>query len=251
MKNWNQNFSEAVRADFEKAKSQNSRLSLRSYAKRIETPVSTVSYILKGDFSMTSDRAAQIVNVLAITAREKQRLLALIEKPVDHHRKSFNAQQESLITDWSYLAVLHFFDLENTEKTPEALSARLALPLEKIHQVLNDLKKLNLIKEFESGELIGTSENWQSADEIPSETIRQHHKESLTLAIKALQKPIDERDITSSIVTGNRTQIGQIKSEIRKFHQKIAALLEGSSPRDQIFNMTIAFFNFDKMGDLK
>ena len=243
---WHQYLADGVRKDFERAKRENPKTSLRGYSRSIQTPVSTVSEILHGKINVGDARASEIVERLGLSANETSYLLTLIGKAPKSTRTSLDQSKFELVTDWVYLAVLHFFDLDVEDKSAGHIAARLGVAAAKVRCVIADLVAWELLRAGEDGSLEATGMKWQTGDGPTSLAIRAHHHENLKLAARALDLvPAPQRDFSSTTMAGSLEQIELIREEIRKLHDKIEAICEGASKKDRVYKLSVGFFPVD------
>jgi hypothetical protein len=248
MMDWQIELSHAVAKGFERAKLESPGISLRAYAKSVNTPASTVSEILSGKFSLAPKRASEIVDRLNLSLAEKNRLHALLNDRVEMERFAVSESNHFLLSDWAYFAVLHFVDLELNaeERRVEAISARLGLEVDRVRRVVEDLVTSEMLARDSEGNLRSLQKNWQFGDGPPSGLIREYHRQNLRCAEAALERiPAHARDFSTTVFAGNSEQIETIRSEVRKFHEKICALAEGVSPKDRVYSFSVSFFPLD------
>lgn len=246
VKDWKEHLTYAVSARFKRAEKINPKISLRAFSRRVGVPKSTISEIMNGKISISEKRALEIVLRLDLKPAEKNRLLVLLGQEAKVEWNPLELSNYDILTDWTYLAVLHFFDVEG-EKTPSMIAKRLGLKPTKAKAVIRDLVSKRLLTVTDSGAIVTTGKSWQTSDGPPSEVIRKHHRENLKLAKFALDRVSPEdRDFTSYTFAGNAEQIEFIREEIRELHQRIGAFAEGVSPRNRLFRISVNFFPLDR-----
>lgn len=244
-KEWGKQLTAAVANSFQRAKKRNTRLSLRSFATRIGVPKSTLSEIMNGKISFTRRRAIEIVQALDLPSLEKNRLLVRLGKETKVDWEDLDLSHYDLFSDWSYFAVLYFFDLDG-EKTIATAARRLGLDLVKTKAIIQVLVAKNLLKVTNEGRITPTGKSWKSTDGIPSESIKKYHLENLKVAERALKSlPIAERDFTSYVFAGNSKQVDFIREEIRKLYERVGTFAEQVSPKDRLYQVAVNFFPLD------
>lgn len=240
---WQSVFRETLCQDYAESKKKNPKFSIRSYARFLGLPASTLSLVMRGKSLIRVQRAAKLVLKFKIKQTEKNYLLNLMGMSLTSvPRKDIGKTQYNLLTDWVYLAVLYFYELDITDKSPEHLAKRLCIPESKVKQVIKTLKENGLLQENAAGGLSISQEQLNTSDDIPDELIRQHHKMNLNLSERVLDLlPVDKRDYTSYTFTTNSSQYATIKKEIRAFYEKISASMEHLPNKDEVYRISIQF----------
>lgn len=244
---WKKKFIELVRKVYEEERQKDAGLSLRAFAKKIKTPASTISEVINGKLCLNAKRAAEVVEQLPISRNKKNHFLTLLDQPFEVQRDQLRDEDYMVLTDWRYLAILHFFDIENATKTAEAIAQRLALNLDDVHRMVQQLIDRGMLVRHESGELSSTNKNWQTSDGPSSELIQRFHKETLRCAERSLDLiPPSERDFTTTVFAGDPEQMELIKSELRRMHKRVVSIGEGAGPRNRLYSLNVSFYPLDK-----
>lgn len=178
---------------------------------------------------------------------ERRLFFTLLNKDFEPSRERLSNANYEILTDWTYLAVLHFFELDGVDTSPWTIADRLGVPESKIERVIGELLEGDLLTRTSDGQLTSTGKSWVTTDGPPRSVIRRHHQDSLGAALAALDlHPTAHRDFTTTTFAGNSSQMELIRSEIRKLHKKVEALAEGSGPRDRIFRLLVGYFPLDQ-----
>jgi len=242
---WETHFVSALKTSFAKAKTERG-CSLRSFAKEIGIPVSTLSQVLKKKKKTSPKRAYKILQHLELSPTEKNLLLSLMNLPTEPDLVPMPNAQYEILTDWRQLATWMAFELEDVEKTAVALGSRLGLPPATVEEILTKLLERQMIQRLDDGKLVKIKDNWKTSDGPPRELLRRHHLENLKTAERALNHaPVGERDFTAYTFTGNLDQLELIRQEVRSMHQRIAAIVEGVGPKNRLLRFTVSFFPLD------
>lgn len=90
---------------------------------------------------------------------------------------------------------------------------------------LDKLMKLELLKE-ENGKMIRTSMPITTSVDIPSVSIREHHKQSMEKALSALEEvAVELRDYTTVTYAIYPEKLPEIKKLIHSFQRKLGKLV--------------------------
>ena len=243
---WQAEVKNAVRSAFNREKQRSPTLSLRSFAKIIDTPVSTVSELMNGKILLAPKRAAEVVKNLTLEQRETKRILALLDQPVEFARESLEGDKFALLTDWRYSAVLFYHELDTDQLSAGWIAKRLRIAETRVAEIIGELTEQGFLVRNETGKLVTTGKHFRAGDGAPSEVIRSYHAQNLACAVEAIERvPAKERDFSSSTFAGNARQMELIRTEIRRLHEKVVALSEGESPRDRLYKLNVSFFPLD------
>lgn len=249
---WKTEFNKILKTEFTKFKQANPRLSLRAFARKVGVSHSTLSELLRGKqkWEISEVLVQKIIDNINLKPKDRERFLALMNKPVTHIRKQFPAEVHALLTDWTFLPILFSFDLDEPLRTVEGIAHRLGLPKKKVETVAEELAQQGLLLKNKSGVYERTEEKWTSTDGLPSEVIRKHHEENLKLSIRALHEiPAPQRDFTSLTFVGDKKQFELLKQEIRTFYAKAEALMGTSKAGDELYRLSVNFFPVNFSGD--
>jgi uncharacterized protein (TIGR02147 family) len=245
---WQTILSDKVRESFVRAKSRNPRTSLRSFSKRIQTPVSTVSEILGGKLSIGPDRATEILKRLGVSKEEENLFLVYLKKDIPEYRHKVPESDYGLLLDWKVMAILHCFELDPPETDAKKVSNRLGFPEEYVEKVIHRLVETAVLEVSVTGDTVKTGRKWRTTDNIPSDAIRNYHQDNLDLAKQALKEiPVGERDFTSTTFVMNESKMNEVREEIRQFHKRISALAQGSPPKTKVCRLTVALHPLEKL----
>lgn len=151
----------------------------------------------------------------------------------------------SLIKDWHYLAILNLAKLKENFCNASWVAARLAITFETAEKALGDLLKMGLI-ENRKGKIYRTSKALTTSVDIPSESIKEHHRQSLVKAIDALEEvSVDLRDYTSVTYAINPADLKDVKKLTTKFHRKLGKFLPTKNATE-VYRLNIQFFPLTK-----
>jgi hypothetical protein len=240
-KNWQNEFQKYLAQDYARARKGNSHYSMRSYGARLGISSGVISDILSGKRKVSEKRAAQIIEKTLLPEKTKRRLLNLILPPVIQDRVSLPGA-EAVLTDWVYLAIIHFFDTDIPDKSVNAIADRLSLPIPKVKEYLRVLEHHKLLRKNSRNELEGTDVQLSSSDGIPSSLVQKYHLQGFELASEALlSRSVDERDFTSLILAGNKQNLDKARELIRDLYREIGSILACGN-RDEVYRVTIGVF---------
>ena len=94
-----------------------------------------------------------------------------------------------------------------------------------------------------NGTIVDT-ENEISTGDIPSDAIKNYHKQILDKAQKSIfnQDPKD-RDLSAIILSFDKNDIGKVKESIKYLRRKLAKEIISSEKTNSVYCLSIQFFN--------
>ena len=227
------------------------KYSLRTFAKEIQVPVSTLSRVMNGKLKLSPSSACEILKRLPESEKSVNHLLfTLMKGEISLSHEEMNSAQYLFLTDWAYPAIFHSFFLADLERKPEALAMRFGLSVEKVHAVLEKMLEIGLLKRTEDNQLTPTTNRWTTSDQIPNHQIQEHHRQGLIHAMKTLESHgVEERDFTSYTFVGTDETYKDLKKQIRELYQKAACVSAASESPNRIFKMAVHLYPLDKVKD--
>lgn len=236
---------------FRDKQAKNPRYSVRALARDLELQAPSLSHILNGNRPLPKEKTEHVIKKLSLTEHErvlfteslyrtKTNIDEIKISPLDK-RFMLDESYGKIIAEWEHYAVLHLFDIEGFECTPEDISKRLAITTTRAEKVLNNLIACNLLN-FVMGKLLRQHPEIRTTEDVKSHALRASHLENLEIAKEKLdQVSIELRDFSSSIYAIDVNKIPEAKTIIREFRHKMTALLKGGN-RTEIYQMAIQFY---------
>ncbi len=221
------------------------------FAKNLGIPASRLSDYLNGRRVMTLAVAKQIIKNLSLNGSDFEHLKTLID--LDKSSKKtllpetqLRDDEFSVICDWYHFAIMALMTLKSFQSNPEWIAERLNIPPEVAQAATDRLIRLGLV-EFKNKKLVATRRQLETTHNVPSESLRRSHKQSLQQVVDQLDNvPMHLRDVTSITFAINRKKITEAKGIIRKFRRKMADLMS-QGPKTDVYNLNIQLFPVSKV----
>lgn len=220
----------------------NPRHSLRAWSRSLgyKTP-SYLSEVLRGSRAPNLNLAQRIAKNAHLQIAEQRYLEFLVlscsSRNDEEHEvyatllRSLRPNQQEqfdsidkfhLIADWYHLAILEAFSIRGVNGDPEVLAKMLGRNV--TTQIVNDaierLHRLGLIKKKASG--YTRQSNPRFGDSIPSQAIREHHRQMLQLAEEAIDsQPMGVRQLNGSTIAVRKDDVPRLFELLRKAHEEI------------------------------
>jgi uncharacterized protein (TIGR02147 family) len=230
--------------EFKHRSEKNRRYSLRAFARDLGLPASHLSEFLSNKRTLSAAQIERIVYRLGYDYREANEFISTLENQRTKKRsfeKAFvplNQDAFSLIADWQNYAILNLMRTKNFKSDTAWIADRLGLQLDVAEKAIQRLERLQLIEKREGG-LVRVAKNLTTSQDIPSEALRESHRQDFQNALKSLiETPSDQRDITSITMAIDPDKIPLAKKMIRAFRRKLSETLESGS-QTEVYNLNI------------
>ena len=257
-------------AELERRVRKNAQYSLRSFARDLSITSSWLSEVLNGKKGMSAEKAQGLCYDLGLSSVEGK--LFQLSVRASHSRsakdrtlaqqelKKFRAGKSSLkkltseefqpLSDWYYLALLELTELPECLHTPEWFAKKMNLPLRLIQSALKQLQDKGHLK-FESGQFVASHTESVTTFDIPSETIKNHHRQMMDQARLALQEqPVQQRDFLNMTLAFESDRAEEAQKVLRKFQQEFAKQFypQDADSKNSVYQLSMQFFRLDKKG---
>ncbi len=245
--------------EFNKAKVNNPRISLRSFAKKLNIHPATLSSILKGRRGIPKSKLPDIISRMSLTKIRKNQFIRSIEAFGVLKSDLQNLLEDSalvldndnalhckIIREWEYYAILTLLEVEG-DWSQETIAEHFGFGIEATSGFLQDLVAANLIVKNGRFYELATAQRVQTTYDIPSSTIKEAHKKELELSASRIMKmPTDQSDFSSHTVAIDRKNIPKAKALIKKFRHELSDLLEVGNKKD-VYMLAIQLMPLTKL----
>ena len=244
----------------------NSSYSLRAFARALEMAPSALSEILNGKRPLSFKKAQIVVKKLCLSPEEQEVFISSIDgkyrpraKKVDQlgdlGRDYFlDKDRFSLVADWYHYSIMGMAELYELPEQIEIVAEKLNLPISKVTDGIERLKRVGLLVFTDDGVLKYVDPVTRHNSEIPSEALRKHNREIIYKALESLDNtPRTKRDITSMTISINSKNIGKAKEKIAEFKKEMYTLLKSGADDwlDKLYNLNINLFPLENIGGNK
>ena len=151
---------------------------------------------------------------------------------------------------WYYSAIreiLGFFSFSNNFKQLADMVRPAIKPLD-AKRAIKLLERLGLIAKNETGHYFVTSRFVSTGDQWHSIAIRQFQKETLQLAVDALDRiPKEERDISTMTVSLSRESFEELRERLKQFRRQVFELASKEPSADGAYQLNLQLFPISKL----
>ncbi len=240
---------EWLRNEFIKRKEKNNRYTLRAFSKHLDIPPGRLSELLSGKRQITFNLAQKITEQLDCSSHASNELLQILkgERKVGEKFKvskssqytDLSAEMFDVIADWQYFAILSLLKLRTFREDPSWIGRRLGISSTEVRSAIDKMLRLGVLTTDKNGKLVRVAEQFVTTYGVPSTALRRSHKQSLEMAIDAIENvPLHLRDITSITFPADLSKIPLVKKTIKLFERRIAKLM-ASPEATAVYNMNV------------
>lgn len=254
-----------VRREFQTRRHKNPRYSIRAFARDLGLSPSHLSEFLAGKTNLSSDKAVSLAERLRLDGRHKEHWCDLIlihsklrpereaaririRRRIEGDTSSLSDATFKTISEWQHFAILAYFGACQS-LTVQDLSQRMGLTVAKIKQAVDRLVRLNLLQKTDMG-YRATDDHSFAGNTVPSEAIRESHKQVLRKAIQALdQFNMQERESQSLFISVPEARFASFKEAVRLKVLELAAEYSASDIKEsdvRVQAMTLQIFPVDQ-----
>lgn len=228
---------------FKQRKLKNTKYSMRAFARDLRLPASKLSEILSGKGSPGAGLTKNLVSSLKLDASEAQTLESMIAKHRELQKRTRDAHvlaedEYALIAGLEHYGIIHLLETSDCVHDARWLAKRLDIPLEKVILAIGRMQRLGLIKILD-GKITPVHNKRTTTHDIPSQVLRDSHREVLNHAIESLEKTaVKDRNVTSITFAVNKEKLAEANDLIKEFRRKIANLLSQGST-SEVYNLNV------------
>lgn len=233
---------------FDKRHAKNSKYSIRAFARDVGISSGRASEFLRG-ISIPGPRLSKRIEAaLHLSEKQKHELNLLIASHIsvrksgkigDSHQLA--DKEFTLLPDWQHFAVLNLLNTAKAEPSIPWLANRLGLSKEAIEDSLEKLCLAGLVAK-QNGFYRATHQHLTSTNTIPSEALRNYHRQMIQRALWSIDNvPMELRNVTSIMMTANPENLYKLKVLTNEFKQRAAELF-GEGEATDVYNLCIQIF---------
>ncbi len=215
-----------------------------------------MSQILKGNRPLPLKNAHYILEKLSLDAKERTLFMeSLLRSKVSIDQIKINPLDTrfmldesyyKVIAEWEHYAVLDLFELNTFDPTIEGVLEHLDITVTRAEVVINNLVVSGLLELDESKKLRRVYDDVRTTEDIPSQALKDSHKETLKLGLTKIDEiEVELRDFSATTVAMDLKKLPEAKTIIREFRQKMTALLRDGEKTD-VYQLAIQFFPLTK-----
>jgi len=252
------NYVDYLKGIYHVRKEKNPNYSLRAFSRDLGISCGHLSQVFSNQSGLSLRMAEKVGKSLGLTGQELEYFTTSSVANSHKNSKKKEKAQEKLkemsleeyqqlsedhfktIADWHHFGILTAMQLDHYDGSIDFLSKELGLSFEAIYTAIKRMEKLGLVKNNHSS-FYATNKNLQTSDGLASAALRESHRQSLTIAIDAIEKVnLDKRDFSSMMMAIDPAKIPLAKKMIREFRYKLSKTLE-SGKKEKTYVVNIQF----------
>lgn len=234
---------------YEEARQRNPKWSLRAFAARLGLSSGALSEILNGKRLLSSQLKKKISDQLQLSPAEEA---DFFEEELPAHLKTHRLEYMRLtndhfhmIADWWHYAILNLIHTKDFKASVPWMAQRLGLSSAIVQEAWDRLFRMGQLKK-EGKKVVRVFPRLETSDNIINLSVQKSHIQDLELKGHSLLNVApDRRDHTSMTLTMNMKSMAKAKELIRIFQDRFSEEVE-SSPGDEVYKLSIAFFPLTK-----
>ncbi len=236
-------------------KRKNPRYSLRALARHLTMSPGELSEILRGLRPVTSKTALRIAKALDFSAGETKFLVSLAEKERINEVSPLPASERlasqtfALASDWFCWALIALTETPDFSWNGKRIAKRLGVSETEVRIAIDKLKRAGILIEGSSG-LVVKKEAIVFDEGIPSQAIREYHRQILSKAEQALElQAASDREFSGITVAINASLVPVLKKEISNFLMELGERYGSGKNRSEVYHVEIAAFRLTQGKD--
>lgn len=258
------NYRDILQFKFDERVARNPRYSLRAFGRDLKMGSSGISEVMNAKLGISRARAVTIAKsldfgkaetgyfvnlVLSEHARgQKDRKLASYEakaqRDIYKNVTWIGLQKFELVAQWHHLAILESVYLNDFCPTPDWLANKLSIDKRKVVDALERMTQLKIM-EFDGHnfKMLKSNLNIFTDDVYTPKGLAHYHKDFLGTALKKIESvDATEREFNACVVAIRKTQVPELKLQLRKLFDDFATQFEGQTNRDVLYHLGLQFF---------
>lgn len=243
--------------DYEIRKKRNPRFSKRAYANLLGLSSGRLTDVLSERSPLAVKSAAKIAKKLIVPTQEQELFVALVEneqvarrqKTGSGKQKRLNLDEFAIISDWEYFAFMALLETSVFKNDVSWIAKKLGISVQRTKEIIEHLTTHNFITKNELGTFSNVHNSLSTLTDIPSEVLQKANVDCILSGIQRMNTVgILERDVTSLTLPISVRKIPALKSLIREFKSKAAALMHNEHT-DEVYNLNIQLVPVTQIGE--
>lgn len=253
-------YREVIKEKFLIRQKNNSRYSLRSYAKDLGINSSTLSQVLRDKRRLPKKYLKGIAKQLKLSEVEEEKFyksyelneVFLDQINISSYSEKTQVTEDTsyaIIAEWEYYAVLELLNLAEFDFSINNVATKLEITEERAKQVISDLIENEFLK-FEKGIYSKNYGHLSTSEDVKSEALVESHLQTLEMAKEKLKLDVEIRDFSSLVFSIDIDNINNAKKIIREFRMKMLELCKRDKKTD-VYQLAIQLFPLSEVSRLK
>ncbi len=265
----NYDYRAVLKSEFSRRIQRNSSYSLRCFARDLGVTYSRLNESMNQKKGLSSQKASQIGTKLGLSkleqtlfvlsvqsqhARsrlEKEESKTQLAKKISSNATELNLANFKVISEWIHYAILELLQFEDFISSPKWMANVLDVAEVQVECALKNLSTVGLIQVDTAGKISAVHTLLSSVNDIPSQAIREHHRQLLGKAEAALSsQAVTEREFQSLTLAFSNDDMPEAKKMIRDFILEFNNRFSKNSNNRSVFVLGTQFYRLSKKKEL-
>lgn len=240
-------------------------LSLRSFARIAGISHSYLSRVMNSQKTLSIGAASKISQILDMSPEEEAHLMRLVARDqlhessrsgqqlrarilkVQRNTKSVISQDSfKAVAEWHHFAILALLNTKDFKGTGKWIGERLGIPHEIAKESFHRLIKLGFIVKENGKYVVMNDGDIQTPHDIPSQAVRENHRQQNYLAGLALSsQATEEIEFQNASIPILKADIPKAKKRLRLFMDQFIRDIE-KNPGEEVYQINLQFFSLTK-----
>jgi transcriptional regulator with XRE-family HTH domain len=228
----------------------NTRYSLRAFAKSLDVAPSALSAILNGKRPITPKMKKRLGLAIGLSLDDLRGSdIQFTDSQTNYQQITFDAY--ALISDWYHYAILELVRVKDFKPDLTWISKSLGITKSEANITVERLQRLGLLEIKPNGKWVDTSLDGYATniqDDLTSAASKKLQKQVLEMSITALEEvPVKDRNHTSMTMALNPEDLAEAKKRITTFRRELCAFLERNKKPTQVYQLGISLYPLTKI----
>jgi len=242
--------------ELHKRQKQNESYSLRAFARDLNLHPATLSQVIKNKRPLPLKFGLNVAELLCQNANERSLFLESlylnktsldeIKISEDFTQYLLDESHAKVVAEWEHFTALELFDLEDFIFSPENVSHKLGISIERALTVMENLMTTKLITINQNG-YHRTHQKIRTYEDIPNKALIDSHLETLEIGkAKLIEVDLELREYSSMTIAMDLSKLKEAKTIIREFKMKMNELLRDGK-KTEVYQLAIQLYPLTKI----
>lgn len=254
-----QDYIEILKTKLSQRCSKNSHYSLRAFARDLGISPQRLSHVLNGKHGLSPKAATEIAEKLVLSESEKALFCALVEqkhgrskiiraeaqeklKNIGDSYRNLNLDHFKIIADWYHFAIMELTLVEGFKSEPKWIATALGISEINVKLAIERLLKLEML-ETKNGHLHLSGQFFTDPQGIPSEAVRNFHRQLMQKAMESLDfQDLGEREVSSTILAIDSEDYDSARKDLQNFRKEFDKKYSAAKKKNKVYCLGFQFF---------
>jgi len=238
-------YREFLGAELVRRVKSNPRYSQRAFARHLGMSPGELSEVLRGRRALSPASATRVGKALGLNHAEMKHLLFLVQAeksepnalPTASEPSQLSLDLFAIVSDWYYFALLNLAECQDFRWNDQWIAKRLGITPTEVRLAVERMSRIGIL-ETVRGRLVVSKDFVVAQEGVPSEAVRNYHRQILAKASAALdlQKP-EDREISGATLAVDPATIPDFKKDLSRFTREMAEKYGKSRLKKEVYHL--------------